>query len=130
MGYLHDQGSIHCDIKPDNYLVHGAEVKLIDFSIAEKNEKKGIGSLLSGLGKSKIRGTRSYMSPEQILGQRLTPASDIYSFACMLFEILAATGPPFRHQPQRTSKQAPAGNRARTRRHQQPNDDRIFRSAG
>ena len=94
LGYLHDQGWIHCDIKPDNYLVRGAEVKLIDFSIAEKIEKKGIGSLLSGLGKSKIRGTRSYMSPEQILGQRLTPAADIYSFACMLFEIFAHR-PPF-----------------------------------
>lgn len=93
LGYLHDQGWIHCDIKPDNYLVRDEEVKLIDFSIAQKMKKAGFASLLSGFGKSKIRGTRSYMSPEQIRGQSLGATSDIYSFGCMLFEIFAHRPP-------------------------------------
>ncbi len=94
LSYLHDQGWVHCDIKPDNYLVRSDEVKLIDFSIAQRLKKKGIGSLFSGLGKSKIRGTRSYMSPEQIRGNAMGVTSDIYSFGCMLFEIFAHR-PPF-----------------------------------
>ena len=91
--HLHSKGWVHCDVKPDNFLVRAAQVKLIDFSIAEKaNRKRGLAGIFGG--KSKIRGTRSYMSPEQIRGQSLGPAADIYSLGCMLFELFAQR-PPF-----------------------------------
>jgi serine/threonine protein kinase len=83
------RGLIHCDIKPDNYLINEAgNIKLIDFAIAE--QKKGFfGRLLSGK-KSSIAGTRSYMSPEQIRGEALDHRADIYSFGCLAYEL--ATG--------------------------------------
>ncbi len=90
--HLHDQGWVHCDVKPDNFLVdQDANIKLIDFSIAEKPRKKGFGSLM---GKSKtIRGTRSYMAPEQIRRQKLDFRADIYGLGCLMFEVLAGRTP-------------------------------------
>ncbi|MFN0019809.1 MAG: serine/threonine protein kinase [Pirellulaceae bacterium] len=89
--YLHEQGWIHRDVKPDNFLVNDdGLVKLIDFAISERY-KKGIGALFS-FG-SKVQGTRSYMSPEQIRGKTLDPRADIYSFGCMLFELVAGKLP-------------------------------------
>ena len=94
--HLHEQGWIHCDIKPDNFLAdEQGNVKLIDFSIAEKpNKKSGLSGLLPGLkAKKTIRGTRSYMAPEQIRGKAMDERSDIYAFGCVIFELLAGRAP-------------------------------------
>jgi serine/threonine protein kinase len=90
--YLHEKGWIHCDIKPDNLLVDDeGQVKLIDFTIAQRPRK----NLLGWLGiKRAVKGTRSYMSPEQIRGETLDGRSDVYSLACVIFEILSGR-PPF-----------------------------------
>ena len=64
---------------------------MIDFALAEK-PKSGLMKMFAG--KSKIQGTRSYMSPEQIRGEPLTFASDIYSYGCMIYELLSGK-PPF-----------------------------------
>lgn len=92
--HLHEQGWLHCDLKPDNLLVNEqCKVKLIDFAIGQK-QKKGFGRLLGGGGaKGKIAGTRSYMSPEQIRSESLDVRSDIYSFGCLLFEIVSGKLP-------------------------------------
>lgn len=90
MYHMHSAGWIHCDIKPDNILVSNeGKVKLIDFTIAVK-ERKGLARLFGG---SKVQGTRSYMSPEQIRGKNLDPRSDLYSFGCVLFELLCGKAP-------------------------------------
>lgn len=91
LAYFHKQGWVHRDIKPDNFLMSPeGEVKLIDFALAVK-EKKGLARLLSG--KTKVQGTRSYMSPEQIRGQSLDQRADIYSFGCSAYEMVCGRTP-------------------------------------
>ncbi len=94
--HLHSKGWLHCDVKPDNFLVNEqGTVKLIDFSIAKPIKGQGGGGLLRLLGrKNLVQGTRSYMAPEQILGKALKPTVDIYGFGCLLHELFAGK-PPF-----------------------------------
>ena len=90
LSYFNEQGYIHCDVKPDNFLVSSkADVKLIDFSIARKS-KGGFGSFF---GKKTVQGTRSYMSPEQIRGKKLDARSDVYGLGCTIFELLVGKPP-------------------------------------
>ena len=92
LAYLNEHGWVHRDIKPDNYLVsETGHVKLIDFALAQKS-KGGLAKLLNP--KTKIQGTRSYMSPEQIRGGALDSRSDLYSLGCTIFELLSGK-PPF-----------------------------------
>ena len=93
LSYMHEVGWLHCDVKPDNFLVdNDLDIKLIDFSIS-RARPKGLGKLFGGMF-NKVQGTRSYMSPEQIRGKLLNIQSDIYGLGCTLYELLA-TKPPF-----------------------------------
>jgi eukaryotic-like serine/threonine-protein kinase len=91
--YFNSEGWIHRDVKPDNFLVSDeGVVKLIDFAISIR-QKSGLSSMFS-FGKKAVQGTRSYMSPEQIRNQNLDPRADVYSFGCVIFELLSGK-PPF-----------------------------------
>jgi serine/threonine protein kinase len=91
IAYFNDQGWIHRDVKPENFLVSQAgDVKLIDFALAVR-PAKGLGKLFSTKGK--VQGTRSYMSPEQIRGAPLDSRADLYSLACSLFELVVGRPP-------------------------------------
>ena len=91
LSYFHGQGWIHRDIKPDNYLMSSkGDVKLIDFALAVRR-KTGLARMFAM--KTKIQGTRSYLSPEQLRGQPLDERADIYSFGCMVFELLSGKPP-------------------------------------
>jgi len=88
--HVHSKGWVHCDVKPDNLLVSPrGDAKLIDFTIAERIGRSQVGLF----GKGKRRGTRSYMSPEQIRGKRLDARSDVYAFGCVVFELLTGRAP-------------------------------------
>ena len=97
LAHAHHNGVVHRDVKPENVLVsteNGLEVKLIDFAIAVlygQRWKQWLRWLGRGTG---VRGTKTYMSPEQIQGRPLDPRSDIYSLGIMLFEMVTGR-PPF-----------------------------------
>ena len=93
--HMHSKGWVHCDVKPDNFLAdEQGNVKLIDFSIALKLKKSGGLSGLFGGAKTKtIRGTRSYMAPEQIRRRYPDIRADIYGFGCTIFEMMAGKAP-------------------------------------
>lgn len=89
--HMHKQGWSHRDVKPDNYLVDDKNnVRLIDFTIARKIPK-GFSKLLGG--KAPVQGTYSYMAPEQIRGKEVDARADIYSFGCMVFELMTGKLP-------------------------------------
>ncbi len=92
LDYAHDQGVIHRDIKPENILLHRDIAVVADFGIALAVSAAG-GERLTDPGLS--LGTPAYMSPEQVTGDReIDGRSDIYSLACVLYEMLAGD-PPF-----------------------------------
>jgi serine/threonine protein kinase len=92
LSYAHTQNVVHRDIKPENILLQAGEVVVADFGIALAVDSAG-GTRLTETGFS--LGTPAYMSPEQVSGeQEIDGRSDIYSLACVLYEMLAGD-PPF-----------------------------------
>jgi serine/threonine protein kinase len=88
MAEAHRQGIIHRDIKPANILIHQqGRAMLTDFGLAHH----GLESRLTQ--ENAVAGTPVYMSPEQISGKKLTPASDVYSWAVTLYCLLSGKLP-------------------------------------
>jgi predicted Ser/Thr protein kinase len=91
----HDVGIVHRDLKPANIMVVQGkggrlDVKVVDFDIA-KGSADGEGEEVTRMGF--VVGTPEYMSPEQLIGDRLDGRSDIYSLALVLYRMLTGTLP-------------------------------------
>ena len=101
LAYINSSGWIHRDIKPENILINAAgQLKIIDLALAARIQGASFFSRLFRRKARFVQGTRSYMSPEQILGQPLDGRSDIYNYGITAYEMVALR-PPFRAASQR-----------------------------
>jgi eukaryotic-like serine/threonine-protein kinase len=94
LGYAHRHHVIHRDIKPENILLQEGEPVVADFGVATAMSAAG-GDNVYITDRGFAVGTPAYMSPEQASGERdLDGRSDLYSLACVLYEMLSGQ-PPF-----------------------------------
>ncbi len=89
--YAHQRGVVHRDIKPENVLLSNGRATVMDFGIARTLAAPNVEALAQH---GVVVGTPAYMSPEQMRGDGAIDArSDVYSLACMTFEMLTGRPP-------------------------------------
>jgi eukaryotic-like serine/threonine-protein kinase len=85
----HARGIVHRDLKPENvFVTQGNEVKILDFGLASSDADVTGDSETVLTVAGTVLGTPGYISPEQVRGGRATPASDVFSLGCILYELL------------------------------------------
>jgi hypothetical protein len=105
VSHAHAQGVVHRDIKPQNVmLTRQGRVKVMDFGIARLT---GTDTLTA---EGDMLGTIAYMSPEQAGGRRVGPASDVYSAAVVMYELLSGEHPTPGRTPGERLGNTAAGN--------------------
>lgn len=85
----HEAGIVHRDLKPSNIMVDDEDhVVVLDFGLARLTHRDGEVPEDTLTSPGMVLGSCPYMAPEQALGQKVTPASDLFSFGTVLFETL------------------------------------------
>ncbi len=96
LDYIHYRGILHRDIKPANIMIsRQGGVKVMDFGIARDKSFDDLTEAGTGIG------TPAYMSPEQILGEKLDARSDIFSLGIVLYQMVTG-GKPFVEDEQKS----------------------------
>ena len=91
--HAHEARILHCDVKPENILLDGTHAYVMDFGVARKLHTE----FLSWAQRKELdlsAGTPAYVSPEQASGENLDTRTDVYSLACVVYEMLTGR-PPF-----------------------------------
>ncbi|HEX7197292.1 MAG TPA: serine/threonine-protein kinase, partial [Candidatus Limnocylindria bacterium] len=99
---VHDRGLVHCDVKSGNVMLGPGPAKLIDFGIARAPNEALEGDTSIG--------SLQFMSPEQLHGDALTPASDLFSLGVVLYEALTGRMPYAGRTPEEISAAHAAGD--------------------
>ncbi|MHC4533522.1 MAG: protein kinase domain-containing protein [Planctomycetota bacterium] len=90
----HEHGVIHRDLKPGNIkITPEGKVKVLDFGLAKSVGEEFQGRQTTVTEPGRVLGTPAYMSPEQTRGKQIDKRSDIWSFTCVLFEMLTGEVP-------------------------------------
>jgi serine/threonine protein kinase len=89
---LHRSGLVHRDIKPANIMLNGDRAYVTDFGLAKDSQASNLTRPGQALG------SLDYMAPEQIRGEQVSAATDVYALGCVIHECLTGT-PPFGGRP-------------------------------
>ena len=88
LGFAHERGVIHRDVKPQNVLLNeDGQAKMTDFGIARSVDVQGV--TITGT----VLGTSEYIAPEQARGQQVNALTDVYSLGVVLYELLTGAVP-------------------------------------
>jgi len=85
LGEAHSKGIVHRDLKPGNIMIAKSGIKVLDFGLAKSGQDETV------TASRMVLGTPAYMAPEQREGKPADARSDIYSFGCVLYEMLSGT---------------------------------------
>ncbi|MFO0796216.1 MAG: tetratricopeptide repeat protein [Gemmataceae bacterium] len=126
VGYAHDQGVLHRDLKPGNVMVGAfGEVQVMDWGLAVQRWEEGGGREENGTASaaasfsplpaptshlSEVVGTPAYMAPEQARGERVDARADVFALGGVLASVLVGRAPFWAEAPSSTLAQAAAGD--------------------